>query len=86
MSEPLAPTPGDTAAAPTGPAPQSKRTPPSSDLLTSPEAAAYLRCHRITLYKLWHARKLKMVKVGGSTRWRRSELDRFIDRQTRAAR
>jgi excisionase family DNA binding protein len=73
-------------AAPTGPALQSKRTPPSSDLLTSVEAAAYLRCHRITLYKLWHRRQLQMVKVGGSTRWRRSMLDRFIDKNTRGPR
>jgi excisionase family DNA binding protein len=77
---------GNAAAASTVALPQSKRIPPSSDLLTSVEAAAYLRCHRITLYKLWHARKLKMVKIGGSTRWRRSMLDRYIEQQTRGAR
>jgi excisionase family DNA binding protein len=55
-------------------------------LLTTAEAAEYLRCHRATLNALWHARKLRKTKVGSRAMWRRSELDAYLDRQTRAAR
>jgi excisionase family DNA binding protein len=55
-------------------------------LLTTAEAAEYLRCHRDTLNALWHAQKLKKTKVGSRAMWRRSELEAYIEKQTRAAR
>ena len=58
----------------------------SGELLTTDEAAAMLRCHRGTVYGLWHARAFGRVKVGGKTLWRRRDLDRFIMRNTKAAR
>ena len=55
------------------------------ELLTVPQAAAYLTCSRSQVYAL-HARgSFKFVKVGGSTRVRKSELDRYIRSQERAA-
>ena len=56
-----------------------------STLLTTKEAAAYLRCHVTTLYDLWHAKAFRSVKIGRSTRWPLRELDRYIERQTRGA-
>lgn len=49
------------------------------DLLDTPTACDYLGgIHRTSLYKLHRQGKLKMQKVGASTRWRRSELDRYL--------
>lgn len=55
-------------------------TEPARDpLLDNQEAAAY--CGGVstrTLYREARRGKVKYVKVGGSTRWRRSELDRYL--------
>lgn len=50
-----------------------------TELLDTPQACDYLGgIHRATLYRLLRAGKVKCVKVGASTRWRQSELDRFL--------
>jgi excisionase family DNA binding protein len=50
-----------------------------SELLDVAEACDYMGgIHRATLYRLVKRGKLKLVKVSGSTRFRRSELDRYI--------
>ena len=55
------------------------------ELLTVTQAAAYLTCSRRNFYRI-HARGgFKLVKVGGSTRVRKSELDRYLRAQERAA-
>ena len=51
--------------------------------LTVPEAAALLRCHRDTVYALWHSGELRLTKVRGKTLVSRRELDRYLERQTR---
>lgn len=56
-----------------------------SDLLDVQEAAAYLTVSRSTLYQLVADRKLTKLKVRGSTRFRRSDLDRFLRDAERVA-
>ncbi len=56
---------------------------PPIPLLTVPEAAAVLRIHPNTVWKLFRRRLLKRTKVGRSSRVRQSELERFIERQQR---
>ena len=56
----------------------------SSDLLTREEAAAYLGIKPGTL-AVWRTRKrynLPVVKVGSLVRYRRSDLEKFLDRRT----
>lgn len=43
------------------------------------EAAAYSGDSRATLYKEWKDGNITFVKMGGSTRIERTELDRYID-------
>lgn len=54
------------------------------DLMTRDEAAAYLRVKRQTL-SVWASSKrydLPYVKVGRAVRYRRADLDRFIESRT----
>lgn len=48
------------------------------ELLDLEEAAGYLSVSRRTVYREVRRGKLRMVKVGGSTRFRKSELERYI--------
>ena len=50
-------------------------------LLTPTDAANYLSLGRSTLYELVKKGEVARVKVGGSTRFRRSDLDRFANRR-----
>jgi excisionase family DNA binding protein len=50
----------------------------SDPLLDVNEAAEYLTVSRATLYREVKRGKLVAVKVGASTRFRRSELERYI--------
>ena len=58
-------------------------------LLTIPETAAELRCHRDTVYELIHAKQLKAVDIATrpgtkpKTRVRRDDLIEFIESRTR---
>lgn len=50
-----------------------------SDLLDVQQAADYLGgIHRATVYRLVADKKLRIVKIRGATRFRRTELDRFL--------
>lgn len=55
------------------------------ELLDNQQAAAYLTVSRSTLYREKQRGKLRCTKVGGATRWRRSELDRYLRANERAA-
>lgn len=50
--------------------------------MTIKEVADYLKITEKTAYRLTAARDLPGFKVGGSWRFRRSEIDRWIDRQS----
>lgn len=50
--------------------------------MTIREVADYLKITEKTAYRLAAARDLPGFKVGGSWRFRRSEIDRWIDRQS----
>ncbi|MFG6559231.1 helix-turn-helix transcriptional regulator [Sulfitobacter sp. 1A15299] len=54
-------------------------------LLSIAQAVAYTSESRAVLYREWKAGNLEFVKMGGSTRIRRSELDRYIDAKIRTA-
>jgi excisionase family DNA binding protein len=50
----------------------------ASDLMTSPEAAIYLRISKGTLRHWVSDRKIEFVKMGRSVRFRKAHLERFI--------
>lgn len=57
-----------------------------TDLLDVVEAAAYLGgVSTRTVYREVARGRLRMVKVGGSTRFRQAELDRYLRAAERAA-
>lgn len=57
----------------------------SPRLLSIAQAVAYTSESRATLYKEWKMGNLEFVKMGGSTRIKRSELDRYIDAKMKTA-
>lgn len=50
-------------------------------ILTLKEVAAYLKLAEKTAYKLAAAGKLPGFKVGGSWRFKREDIDRWIEEQ-----
>ncbi|MEJ2743778.1 MAG: helix-turn-helix domain-containing protein [Gammaproteobacteria bacterium] len=52
-------------------------------ILTLKEVAAYLKLAEKTAYKLAAAGKLPGFKVGGSWRFKREDIDRWIEDQKR---
>jgi len=50
-------------------------------ILTLKEVAAYLKLAEKTAYKLAAAGKLPGFKVGGSWRYKQSDIDRWIEEQ-----
>ena len=56
---------------------------PASAMLTVKEACEYLRLSRQMLWKLRVQHKLKATMIGRAVRFRRSELDRLIEKGTR---
>lgn len=52
------------------------------DILTVSEIAAYLRIKEKTAYRLAGEGKLPAFKVGGSWRFRRAEIEQWINEQT----
>jgi excisionase family DNA binding protein len=59
----------------------------SSDLLTTEEAAGYLNTSKATL-ETWRCTKavnLPFVRLGRAVRYRRSELDRWLQQNTQNA-
>lgn len=55
---------------------------PPIELLTVPETAAALRCHKATVFRLLAAGELDRVKVGASTCIPRSSVDEFLTAHT----
>ena len=51
-----------------------------SALFTMEQAGAFLACSRGTIYNLMKRKLLQPVKVLGSTRFRRSDLEAFVSR------
>jgi len=54
-----------------------------SRLLTVADVAGELNVHRTTVYAILRRRLLKRVKIGRATRISRTELDRYLNRNTR---
>jgi len=52
------------------------------DILTLDEVAAYLKSGKRTIYRLAAAQEIPAFKVGGTWRFKRSELDRWIDKNS----
>ena len=50
----------------------------SDEILTLEEVAAYLKAGRRTVYRLAAEGKIPAFKLGGTWRFKRSELDRWI--------
>lgn len=56
-----------------------------AEMMTLREAAQYLHCHSSTLYRLANAGMLPVFRVGGTWRFRRSDIEKWIrDRQQEA--
>ena len=55
----------------------------SEDLMTIQEVAEYLRLNEKTAYRLAADGKIPGFKVGGSWRFRQSEIEAWIEKQTR---
>ena len=53
----------------------------TDEILTLKEVAAYLKLAEKTAYKLAAAGKLPGFKVGGSWRFKREDIDRWIEEQ-----
>ena len=51
---------------------------PEGEILTLEEVAAYLKAGKRTVYRLAQDGKIPAFKLGGSWRFRRAELDRWI--------
>ena len=51
---------------------------PDGDILTLDEVAAYLKAGKRTVYRLAASGKLPAFKLGGTWRFRRSDLDKWI--------
>ena len=55
----------------------------NTDIMTIKEVAAYLKLTEKTAYRLTAEGKIPGFKVGGSWRFRRSEIERWIDERSR---
>lgn len=51
---------------------------PEGEILTLDEVAAYLKAGKRTVYRLAQQGAIPAFKLGGSWRFRRAELDRWI--------
>lgn len=57
----------------------------SNDIMTIKEVSEYLKLNEKTTYRLTSDGKIPAFKVGGSWRFRRSEIDRWIKEQEQSA-
>jgi excisionase family DNA binding protein len=56
-----------------------------SEVMTVKQAAEYLNCHPTTVYRLLAPREIPGFRLGGSWRFRRSDIEKWIrDRQQKA--
>lgn len=56
----------------------------TTDIMTIKEVAAYLKLTEKTAYRLSAEGEIPGFKVGGSWRFRKSDIDRWIDQQANA--
>jgi len=74
-------------AAPTHEKPEKVVGRPGRDLLTTQEAAEYLDMKASTL-TVWRCKRrydIPFVKIGSGVRYRKSDLDKFIERRTKGS-
>ena len=57
----------------------------ADDIMTIDEVAEYLRINMKTAYRLAGEDKLPGFKVGGAWRFRRAEIETWIDNEARAS-
>ena len=55
---------------------------PEDEILTLDEVAAYLKAGKRTVYRLAAAKKIPAFKVGGTWRFSRADIDRWIKQQS----
>jgi len=58
---------------------------PESDILTITEVSEYLKVAERTIYRLAAGKKIPAFKVGGTWRFSRAEIDKWIKKQTSEA-
>lgn len=54
-----------------------------SEIMTMKEVASYLKINEKTAYRLASEGKLPGFKVGGSWRFRQSDIDKWIDKRAK---
>ena len=54
----------------------------TGDIFTLDDVAAYLKIGKRTIYRLAAAKKIPAFKVGGSWRFSRADIDRWIKQQS----
>ncbi len=52
-----------------------------TDIMTIKEISEYLKLAEKTVYRLVAAKKIPGFKIGGAWRFRKSEIDKWIERQ-----
>ena len=57
---------------------------PKTDILMIKDVAEYLKVTERTIYRLAAAKKIPAFKVGGSWRFSRADIDRWIQQQSSA--
>ena len=57
----------------------------TSEIFTLNDVAAYLKVGKRTVYRLAAARKIPAFKVGGTWRFRKADIDRWIAAQSQDA-
>jgi excisionase family DNA binding protein len=57
---------------------------PNNDILIIKDVAEYLKVTDRTIYRLAAAKKIPAFKVGGSWRFSKNDIDRWIEAQTAA--
>jgi excisionase family DNA binding protein len=56
------------------------------EIMTATEVAAYLKVHRLTVYRLVRSRGLPYFRVGWEIRFRRADIDEWITKQEKGRR
>jgi excisionase family DNA binding protein len=56
-----------------------------SEIMTLQQVADYLHCYHQTIRKLLHTRAIHAFRLGGEWRFRRSDVDKWMDHQTATA-
>ncbi len=55
---------------------------PVKEIMTVADVARYLRCHPSSIYRLLKQRQIPAFRLGTDWRFRRSDIDRWIDAST----